>query len=582
MNMELEIVQKEATFTECPVPVMRRNRIGKFNMKIKLTIVTAGLAVLQPSLFPVHAQGTAFTYQGRLEAGGGFAGGRYDFAFSLYGAGSGGIPLAGPVTNTAVMATNGLFTTVVDFGAVFAGASNWLQIAVSTNGANAFTTLAPRQQLTPVPYAITAENVAGGGIAGSYTNAITLNNSHNNFTGTFTGNGAELTNVNAAALDGLNATNFWLVGGNVGANPANGAYLGTQDELPVEIWANGTRVLQLEYATDSFYGQFGISTANLIGGCSANVVSNGYGGSFIGGGGNSEYPNTIGGSYASVVGGMGNTASGWYSVAMGEFATASGGDSVSIGEYTTASDYNTAAMGYWSTAGYPGDFVWADTQYANYAATGPNQFLIRAQGGVGINITNAPAAALEVASPGSLSAPQLRLDQQANDYARIRLAGFTNAVWDVAVADTMNFWASATGLNVLVLNPNGNASFAGAVFAKGVQLTSDRNAKENFTALNPQSVLAKVSALPVTEWNYKSEPADQKHIGPMAQDFQAAFGLNGGDDQHISVVDEGGVALAAIQGLSQELAEQKAENAKLKARLEKLEQLINQKPGGGQ
>ena len=551
-------------------------------MKTKLTIVTACLAVLQPSLFPIHAQGTAFTYQGRLEASGEFADGHYDFAFSLYGAGTGGSALAGPVTNTAVVATNGLFTTVVDFGAAFAGTSNWLQIAVSTNGANAFTTLAPRQQLTPVPYSITAENVAGGGIAGSYTNAITLNNSQNNFTGTFTGNGAELTNVNAAALNGLHATNFWLVGGNVGANPANGAYLGTQDNLPLEIWANGTRVLQLEYATDSFYGPLGYSTANIIGGSSANVVSNGLGGSFIGGGGNSEYPNTIGGSYASVVGGLGNIASGWSSVAMGEFATASGGDSLSIGEYTTASDYNATAMGYWSTAGYAGDFVWADTQYANYAATGPNQFLIRAQGGVGINITNAPAAALEVASAGSLSAPQLRLDQQANDYARIRLAGYTNAVWDVAVAGTMNFWASATGLNVLVLNPNGNASFAGAVFAKGVQLTSDRNAKENFTALNPQSVLAKVSALPVTEWNYKSEPADQKHIGPMAQDFQAAFGLNGGDNQHISVVDEGGVALAAIQGLSQELAEQKAENAQLKARLEKLEQLVNQKPGGGQ
>ena len=554
------------------------NHISK--MTTKLITVPICLAALQLSLFTLHAQGTAFTYQGRLEADGNVAGGRYDLAFSLYGASTGGTPLAGPVTNTAVAATNGLFITTVDFGAVFTGASNWLQIAVRTNGANPFILLTPRQQLTPVPYAITAENVTGGGIAGSYTNAVTLNNSQNSFTGAFAGNGAELTNVNAAELGGVNATNFWLVGGNVGANPANGAYLGTRDDLPLEILANGARVLQLEYATDSFYGMFGIDTANLIGGSSANEVTNGFGGAFIGGGGNSEYPNIVGGSYASVVGGLGNTASGWSSVAMGEFATASGGDSVAIGEYTTASDYNTAAMGYWSTAGYPGDFVWADTQYANYAATGPNQFLIRAQGGVGINVTNAPAAALEVASAGSLSAPQLRLDQQANDYARLRLAGFTNAVWDVAAAKTMNFWASATGLNVLVLNPNGSASFAGTVSANGVQLTSDRNAKENFTALNPQLVLAQVAALPVTEWNYKSETAGQKHIGPMAQDFQAAFGLNGGDDKHISVVDENGVALAAIQGLNQELAEQKAENAKLKARLEKLEQLIDQRPGG--
>ena len=32
----------------------------------------------------------------------------------------------------------------------------------------------------------------------------------------------------------------------------------------------------------------------------------------------------------------------------------------------------------------------------------------------------------------------------------------------------------------------------------------------------------------------------------MAQDFRAAFGL-GEDDKHISAIDEGGVALAAVQ-----------------------------------
>ena len=73
---------------------------------------------------------------------------------------------------------------------------------------------------------------------------------------------------------------------------------------------------------------------------------------------------------------------------------------------------------------------------------------------------------------------------------------------------------------------------SGTDSANGVLLTSDRNAKENFTALNPQAVLAKVAALPVTEWNYKQDDAAQKHIGPMAQDFQAAFQLSA-DDKHI-------------------------------------------------
>src|SRR5580658_3362091 len=88
---------------------------------------------LQPSLF---AQGTAFTYQGLLGAGGVPAGGHYDIAFRLYTVSTGGNPVAGPVTNSAVGVTNGLFITAVDFGNSFSGGSNWLEVAVSTNGAN--------------------------------------------------------------------------------------------------------------------------------------------------------------------------------------------------------------------------------------------------------------------------------------------------------------------------------------------------------------------------------------------------------------------------------------------------------------
>ncbi len=88
----------------------------------------------------------------------------------------------------------------------------------------------------------------------------------------------------------------------------------------------------------------------------------------------------------------------------------------------------------------------------------------------------------------------------------------------------------------------------------------------------------------MTEWNYKDDSTSKKHIGPVAQDFQAAFGLNGDDDKHISVVDEGGVAIAAIQGLNEKVDErdatiqrQSAEISELKGRLERLERLVNQK-----
>jgi hypothetical protein len=109
--------------------------------------------------------------------------------------------------------------------------------------------------------------------------------------------------------------------------------------------------------------------------------------------------------------------------------------------------------------------------------------------------------------------------------------------------------------------------------------TSDRNAKEDFAPVNSQEVLARVAAMPITKWVYKTD-TDTKHIGPMAQDFYAAFAV-GPDDKHITTVDEGGVALAAIQGLNQKveakdakLQQQSAEIAELKARLEKLERLL--------
>jgi hypothetical protein len=75
---------------------------------------------------------------------------------------------------------------------------------------------------------------------------------------------------------------------------------------------------------------------------------------------------------------------------------------------------------------------------------------------------------------------------------------------------------------------------------------SDRNLKEDFESVDSRAVLAAVVALPIERWSYRDEPA--RHLGPMAQDFAAAFGL-GQDDRHIFPLDAAGVALAAIQGL---------------------------------
>ena len=86
--------------------------------------------------------------------------------------------------------------------------------------------------------------------------------------------------------------------------------------------------------------------------------------------------------------------------------------------------------------------------------------------------------------------------------------------------------------------------------------------KQDFEAVNSQTVLARLIGLPLQSWAYTNNPA-VRHLGPVAQDFHAAFGL-GADDQHIATVDADGVALAAIQGLNQRLNEQEAEIQELK------------------
>jgi hypothetical protein len=91
----------------------------------------------------------------------------------------------------------------------------------------------------------------------------------------------------------------------------------------------------------------------------------------------------------------------------------------------------------------------------------------------------------------------------------------------------------------------------GTVTATAFNPPSDRNLKENFAPVNPLEVLEKVVALPLSRWNFIGDAATP-HIGPMAQDFHAAFSL-GTDERHIATVDADGVALAAIQGVNQKL-----------------------------
>jgi len=93
---------------------------------------------------------------------------------------------------------------------------------------------------------------------------------------------------------------------------------------------------------------------------------------------------------------------------------------------------------------------------------------------------------------------------------------------------------------------------------------SDRNAKTDIAPLDDAAILAKVAALPVSAWRYKTETG-VRHVGPMAQDFYAAFGV-GEDDRHITSIDEDGVALSAIKALAAENHRLRGENAAIRAR----------------
>jgi microcystin-dependent protein len=167
---------------------------------------------LQPSaLLFASPLGTAFSYQGKLADGASAANGSYDLKFTLYDALSSGSLVAGPLTNSPVAVTNGLFTVSLDFGgSVFDGNARWLEIAVRSNGSGAFTTLAPRQTLTPSPYAVyaptagtanTASSVAAASISGTVAlgqlpgSVVTNGASGVNLSGTFSGNGAGLSSV---------------------------------------------------------------------------------------------------------------------------------------------------------------------------------------------------------------------------------------------------------------------------------------------------------------------------------------------------------------------------------------------------
>ncbi|MCS7089218.1 MAG: hypothetical protein NZM03_00620, partial [Limisphaera sp.] len=253
----------------------------KANRKMGAALALALFSTLNPQPSTCHAQGTAFTYQGRLDAGGAPYTGLAEMQFSLWNAASGGIQLGSTLTVSPVGVTNGLFTVSLDFGDQFPGAARWLQIALRTNLLS-FVTLSPRQPLTSAPYAIRAANAGAAATAttaaGVSANAVSTAGLQDSSV-----TSAKIADATITAADvnaGSFATTFWKTDGNAGTTPGT-HFLGTTDNQPLVLQVNNQRALRLEPNTNN--------APNVIGGYAGNFVSNTVIGATIAGGGAGNY-----------------------------------------------------------------------------------------------------------------------------------------------------------------------------------------------------------------------------------------------------------------------------------------------------
>jgi hypothetical protein len=185
----------------------------------------------------------------------------------------------------------------------------------------------------------------------------------------------------------------------------------------------------------------------------------------------------------------------------------------------------------------------------------------------------------------------------ANSFAAGYNAQATNSgafVW----SDGTGTLTTSTNANSVTMRATGGVRFLSDSLGTGVSLApgdtawaavSDRNAKKNFQSLDANEVLERLALVPVQHWNYKWEAEGTvPHIGPVAQDFKAAF-YPGRDDKSITTLEFDGVELAAIQGLNlkldRALKAKDAEIADLKQSVEELKKLVEtlaQQKGGGQ
>ena len=314
--------------------------------------------------------------------------------------------------------------------------------------------------------------------------------------------------------------------------------------------------------------------------------------------------NTTSESYASIGGGRSNTANAQYTTISGGYANVviadygtigGGGPSNSEDPFNTSNfvtdEFGTIGGGANNMAG-DDDGTTTDMTYATVGGGHANQatnhaatvgggtgntatgWIATVAGGWGNDATNSEATVgggvFNTASGMASTVPGGANNTAAGDFS---FAAGRNAYVQGAhegtfvFADSTNSTFASIGDDMFSVRASGGVEFftksdlgSGVTMAAGASawsVVSAREAKENFVPVDARDVLEKVVAMPIETWNYKSQDDTVRHIGPMADDFQEAFGV-GDFPKRITTIDADGVALAAIQGLNQKLEERDA------------------------
>lgn len=487
------------------------------------------------------------------------------------------------------------------------------------DGTNGFSALNPTQPLTAAPYALNADNaesVSGTVPAEQLSGTIPAANlGEGTIDATMLVEGSvgsseivdgtvEVSDLSSAVLNGT----FWQLGGNTGVSSSH--FIGTTDVAPLKLGVNNSTGLRIEYASNS-------GTLNIIGGAANNSIGWNTVGGVIGGG----YKNTLGttASFSIICGGNDNDIADNAARAVigggvdndiganADHSTIGGGNNNNI---LTAADHSTIGGGkeniigdgslYGAIGGGSGNGISSNSLYGSIAGGWGNDIGAWSKscsiaGGEGNDIgdysdysTISGGYQNGIGDDSEFSTIGGGVQNSIGDGATCAYAAGHRAqanhkgafVW----ADSSYGYFSSGTDDEFAVRASGGVRFAG-VSGSSVSwmpgnaswsFSSDRNLKENFAAVDTASILERVSCLPLLEWNYIGY--DQRHVGPMAQDFHGAFPWSG-NETTLNSADLDGVALAAIQELARENERLKSKNADMEARLTCLEKLVEELGG---